>query len=246
MTRILHISEHAHPILGAIRSVPVSPRKHEPPSPPPPVPFITLSRQPGAGASTLPKQFVEAINKTLPEDQHWTCWDRELLQKVAADMHLPAHLVESIEDHQRSWFSDVLESLSFSDDSRAACEAKIYNHVSQTIRALAQAGRAVIADCGGIFITRRMRGGIHVRLVAPFEHRVAFMAMEYHLTPDKAAARIKELEHNRLAFYRLYWANESIGTETFALTINTAEVGTEATIEMLKALVHRVAVPANP
>jgi cytidylate kinase len=239
MPRSTLLSHGVGPILGAIRSVPVPAKPVSDDPAPPPQPFITISRQPGAGGWTLARHLVEALNQQPNhEEQSWTCWDRELVEKVAADLHLESHLVDSIEDRNGSWFTDFLESMSFSDDLRQADESKVYARVARTIRALAQTGRVVIVGRGGVFITRRMPGGMHVRLVAPFEQRVAFMEREYHLTPDRAAARVKELDRNRQAFYRRYWANETLNAETFTITINTEQVELPAMVQMLVTLVR--------
>jgi cytidylate kinase len=233
----MSLLESIRPILGAIRSVPVPAKPFGEDPARPAAPFITVSRQPGAGAWTMAKQLIDALNLALPSEQPWTCWDKELVEKIVADTHLSAQVIDALEDRGHSWFGDFLESLSFSDNSGRADESRVYVRVAQTIRALAQAGRVLIVGRGGVFITRKMPGGIHVRLVAPFEQRIAFMAREYQLTPDKAAARVKQLEHNRQAFYRHYWPNETLSPETFALTINTAVVETPTMIEMITALV---------
>jgi cytidylate kinase len=232
-----------HPILGAIGSVPVPAKPiHE--EPPKVQPFVTLSRQPGAGAWALARHLVDALNDEIPDDQQkWSCWDRELVEKVVADHHLPPRLIDSMEDGGHNWMSDFFGALSFSDSPAAADESKVYSRVPQTIRALALGGRVVIVGRGGVFITRHMPGGIHLRLVAPFEKRVEFMAREYKMTPDKAAAHVKELEHNRLSFYRKHWPNETLSPEHFAMTINTAEVDQPTMLYMLTQVI-RSRVPA--
>jgi cytidylate kinase len=238
MPRSLSLHDNVHPILGAIRAVtvPARPADEAPAVSAPP--FITVSRQPGAGAWTMASQLVDALNQALPATQLWTCWDKELVEKVVADTKLSAQVIDSLEDRGRSWFTDLLESMSSSDEPGRADASRVYVRVAQTIRALAQAGRVLIVGRGGVFITRKMPGGIHIRLVAPFDQRVAFMAREYKLTPDKAAARVKELEHNRQAFYRHYWPNESLSSETFALTINTSVVDAATMVQMIVALVR--------
>ena len=48
----------------------------------------------------------------------------------------------------------------------------IVNNDINGVRALAEVGRVIIVGRGGVFITRDLPGGIHVRLVAPREWRV--------------------------------------------------------------------------
>lgn len=225
------------PILGAIRAVPI-PLKPTPDSPtPPPPPFITISREPYAGAWTMAQQLVQALNQSETDEYQWTCWDRELVEKVAADFHLSEEAVDAIEDDRHSWLTDFLSSISLSDMPNTADEARIYERVAHSIRKLAASGRAIIVGRGGIFITRHMPGGIHIRLVAPFEHRAAFLAQQRGIKPEEAPAILRQLDRNRLAFYKRHWPNETIGPETFAVTINTAEVDVPTMIRIIQSLV---------
>jgi cytidylate kinase len=247
MPRSLVLSEHVGPIIGAIRTVPIPVHPGElpePPPPPPPRPFITISREPGAGALTFARQLVDELNSSDPGDRPWSCWDRELVQKVADDLHLSSQLIDSLEEANHSWFSDFLNSLSFADEGSFADEARIYRRVVATIRALAQAGRVVIVGRGGVFVTRNMPGGIHLRLIAPFEKRVEFMAAQLHFSREAAAAYIKQLDKNRRAFLARYWPKEVMTDETFTLVINSAAVKMETMVDIVKSLVRQVAVRA--
>lgn len=233
------LTDHVHSILGAIRSVPI-PARPELTGQRPAPPFITISREPGAGGWSLARHLVDALNIALPGEQAWTCWDKELVEKVAKDLHLSTTLIDRLEDRGHSWLTDFFESLTFSDASGHADEARIYSRVAATIRALAQAGRVVIVGRAGVFITRKMPGGIHIRLIAPFQNRADMFAREYHLTPEQAVANLKDLEHRRATFFRHYWPNEALSAERFTLTINTAIVDQSTMVEMITALVKRV------
>ena len=231
------------PIVATIRTVPILPRPIET-SPPPPLPFITISREPYAGAWSLAQQLVEALNTSDPGPRPWTCWDRELVEKVAADHNLSKELIEAIENERHSWLTDFLASLSYTDGPEVADESRVYQRVASTIRKLAATGRVVIVGRGGVFITRHMPAGIHIRLVAPFDHRVANMIRQLNLDPHDAHHRLHKLERNHHAFFKRHWPNESLHPITFAATINTALVDTPAMIQFVQALV-RQRVPAT-
>lgn len=237
------LSEHIRPIMGAIRSVPVPAKGYGVPELPA-EPFITISREPGAGGWSLARHLVDALNIAVRDDHAWTCWDRELVEKVATDLHLSTKLIESLEDRGHSWLSDFLESLSFSDAGQSD-EPRIYSRVAASIKALAQTGRVVIVGRGGVFVTRKMPGGIHVRLIAPFQNRATLIAREFHMTPEQATAHLKELEHHRATFYRRYWPKEALNPENFTLTINTAAVDQATMVEMLTALIRHITARKN-
>src|SRR5688572_19235996 len=78
------------------------------------------------------------------------------------------------------------------------------------IRALASAGRVVIVARGGVFITRHMRVGVHVRLVAPPEKRIERIAAHLNLSRETAAAKIREMTKTRDELYRRYWPQEPV------------------------------------
>jgi cytidylate kinase len=216
------LGDRVRPILGSLRSVPV-PTHHTPDKPLPAAePFITISREAGLGSADLTDRLIRALNN-LPAsaDRPWACWDRELVEKVATDHKLSSQLIESLEETDRTWLTDLLSSLTYGDD---ADETKVYHRVAQTIRALAQAGRVIIVGRGSVFVTRDMPGGIHVRLVAPQSYRLLRVAEEQHTAPDAAAAQLRELERRRNAFHRRHWPEASLGAETFDVTFNAARM----------------------
>ena len=111
--------------------------------------------------------------------------------------------------------------------------------MATTIRTLAKAGRVVIVGRGGVFLTRRMAGGIHLRLIAAVENRVAFLAQKLNMSHELAAARLRQLERNRTGFYKRYWPGESLNPEVFAATLNTGVLDTPTMIQIIQALVRQ-------
>lgn len=232
----LSIADHIRPILGAVRAVPIPASEIGPDAPAPTQPFITISREPGAGARTLARRLADALNSSDVGQNHpWTLWDRELVEKVASDHNLSKELVASLEDERGSWLLDLLGGVAFSE---APEEARIYKRVAQTIRALAQVGRVVIVGRGGVFVTRDMPAGIHLRLTAPREWRIAQMAGQLGVSQRVAARRVDELEKSREAFLRRHWPKEAHSPLAFTLTINTALLGAEQIVAMITALVR--------
>ena len=226
------------PILAAVRTVPIPPKSSAEDFPQSIEPFVTISREPGAGALGVGHSLVEAINAEAGQKKHWTFWDRELVEKVAADHQLSTRLIEGLEEKSHSWISSFLNSLSFTSPI-GSDEDAIYGKVKRNIQALALAGRVVIVGRGGVFVTRRMPGAIHIRLVAPLKNRIQFMAQKLSVTEKAAASRIREIEKNRRAFFHMHWPNQSLNPDNFTLTINTAEVQVDSLLLMMKTLVRQ-------
>ena len=202
----------------------------------PRLPFLTISRQAGAGGHTIGQRLVEKLNEVDPAEQPWALWDKDLVEKVLSESHLEREMVESLGESHQSWMQEFLSGLSAVGDTS---EAKVYQRVATTIRALAAMGRVAIVGRGGVYVTRHMPGGIHLRLVAPFENRVCFMARQFQLSHDDAVVRVHELDRQRNAFYHRYWPSEVLSAESFTLTINTAVADEEWAVQSVIPLILR-------
>ena len=223
-----------HAVFAAVRAAPMPVREGTFSKPSPPVSFVTISREGGAGGRAIGQRLVERLNQLDPGEEPWTLWDGALVEKVSADHHIAAELVESLGDTHHGWMEEFLRSLSQVGDID---EAKIYRRVAVTIRALAHRGRAVIVGRGGMHITRQMPGGVHIRLVATFENRVAFMMRQHGMAHEAAAEHVRELDRNRQAFYRRYWPKAVLDEDVFTLTLNTGTVGENRVVECLLPLI---------
>lgn len=200
-------------------------------------PFITISRQAGAGGKLLAQQLVETLNRHDPQGKPWSAWDQELIERVAFEHNIPREFIAALEDDRRPWFLEFVNGL-ISQHAGAGDESIVYARVAETVRALALAGRAVIVGRGGVYLTAGMDGGIHVRLVAPLAHRVQNLATQMNLSLDESAKRVAQIDHNRAVFYKKYWPKKQLTPDIFTVTLNTAELTDDQMIKCLLPLVH--------
>jgi hypothetical protein len=185
-------------------------------------PFVTISREAGAGGDEVMQSLVARLRALDPADPPWAGFDRELVEKVAEDHKLSKYLIESLEDQQYNWLRDLLHGVGASRGWPS--DTAVYHRVAKAVWALAQAGRVVIVGRGGVFLTQGLPGGVHVRLVAPFADRVQRYAKAQGLDRKAAEQSIRELEQKRAAFYRRFWPKRSLGPETFTVTFNTGQL----------------------
>jgi len=196
-------------------------------------PFITISRQAGAGGRALAARLVDRLNAIDPGDLPWKVWDNELVERVAAEHHLPASCVAALEDQKPSWLEEALGSLTLSGNSPD--EATVFRRMATAIRALAELGRVVIVGRGGAYLTADMPGGVHVRLVAPVGFRIAKTAKAKGLSPDAAAAWVRETDRARESFYRRHWPARPLTAEAFTMTLNTASLSIPQQVDAVLA-----------
>jgi cytidylate kinase len=200
--------------------------------------FITISRQPGISTDAFAAHLANRLGSL---SAGWKVWDRELVEKVAADHHIVVELVATLGQKERSWLEDFVRGLAISAGPPE--ELAVYRRVAMTIRALAQAGKAIVVGRGAVHITANMPGGVHVRLVAPWGYRVWRLADELGISRDEAAKEIERLEHEREQFYRRYWQHHAPSPEAFSITLNAvagdAEHLAECVLPLVKAATMR-------
>lgn len=184
-------------------------------------PFVTVSRQAGAGGETFAHRLCDRLNLLDAGDRPWTGFDRELVGRVAADRGVAAELLESIGEGGRDWLEEMLEGMTARPLMRPN-ELRVYRMVSETVLALAEAGRVVLVGLGAAFITQQRTGGVHVRLVAPLSHRIEQTAWARQLTRREALDYIRRTERRREAFFRRFWPDHALSAESFTATFNTA------------------------
>jgi cytidylate kinase len=75
-----------------------------------------------------------------------------------------------------------------------------YQTIKQTfkvVRMLAMTGKAIIVGRAGCCATQDLKGGIHIRLVAPIEKRILWMMKRFKLTKDNARKAIEKQDADR-------------------------------------------------
>lgn len=214
------------------------------------LPFITISREPGIDAAELGNAVVDALNDADQDAYHrlgrpkppqpWTGWDREGLQRVSRDAGLNRDAVASLEESKRSWLSDFFGGLSSQDNVGGTDQDVVFRHVATAVMALAEMGRTVLVGCGAALLTRQLAGGVHIRLIAPYEYRLNRLAEEMRAPAEVAARRLRELDRNREAFFKRYWPREPLRPDHFTVTFNVAQVPTEVAVGTIIRLVERI------
>ncbi|CAN5340041.1 cytidylate kinase-like family protein [soil metagenome] len=199
-------------------------------------PFVTISRQAGAGAKRLAEQLAERLNRLDDGGVPWTSWDRELVEKVASDNHFSCNLIETLTEHSRSWLEQFFADFGSSIDPSTPDDFRIYRRVAQTIRALAQRGHVIIVGRGGMCITRDMPGGLHVRLAAPVKHRVGEVARRYSMRIGEAEKFVRDLDRGREDFYRHYFPDVVFSPEQFCVTFNTSVLSEQQILDAMVAI----------
>jgi hypothetical protein len=233
------MSSVLNPIVAALRSESIRPVVSATGDRAQSAPFITISREAGAGGQTLAAAVAKRLNENLGRDERqWYDFDRELVEQIANEHDIAPSLIESLEDHPHTWLDDMMRDLVAGQGKSG--EFALYKQVSKAVLALARLGHTIIVGRGGVFITRNIPGGVHVLVVAPLDHRVRHMAKLRGVDEVAAAKLVRDIDRNRTEFYRRYWPNQVYGPASFHLTLNSAKLNEQQMADAIMPLIPRV------
>lgn len=200
------------------------------------LPFVTISRQAGAGGRSLARAILAELEKQDgdPRFEGWQSYDEDLCRTIVADPELNVSLTELLAEEYRTRSEDfvsVLLGKSFQD--------QVQEKIAVTIRRLALVGKAVLIGRGGVSITRDLAPGVHIRLVASRNARIQRMMRAFELSEKDAAQRVDEQDRSRARMVKRRFKQDIDDPLLYDVVWNTDEVPLEVmarcTVMMLRS-----------
>ena len=185
---------------------------------PPPGPAITISYQTGSGEHEIARRLAAILQSSEVEPAvPWTVFDRQLVEKMLADHHLPHSFARLMPEDRRSYLQDVLEELL----GLRPPSWVLVPEVTETILHLVNAGHVILVGRGGAFITARMPNVFHVRLIASLPKRIARVQELSHVTPEEAAKFVAGSDRGRGRYAKTHFHVRVDDALLYHLAINT-------------------------
>ena len=183
-----------------------------------PKPFITISREYGCNASSIGLAIAEKLNAIENTDQ-WTCYNKELIDKIVQDHDISEKLIETIDTKKREEMSELLRTML----TDYPPQVTVYKKLATTIRGLSIHGRAIFVGRAGVVITRGLKYGTHVRFTAPLSYRV-HKVMELNGIKNKLEAEkiVEQKDSERHHFMTQYVKFEANNPASYDVTINVS------------------------
>ena len=205
-------------------------------------PAVTISREAGCGALAVAELLAELLQKTTPRDEpKWTVFDRNLMEKVLADHHLPARLAKFLPEDRASELQDIIDDLS----GRQPPSWTMIAQTAETVLKLAELGNVILIGRAGNIITLRLPHVRHVRLIAPLEKRVSYAHTLYQLSEREARAFCLREDAARQRYVKKYFKANVADPLLYDLVINTGLVAFDEAARLIANLVRRNGRTAN-
>jgi len=200
--------------LGAQARVRESPDDARKPRHPPR--FVTISRQAGAGGTSVASALAEFLNAEKPEVP-WTVFDKELVKEVVRQHDLPPGIEKYLTEEKVSELQTIFTEFFGGATARRGLTAR----TSETIIQLAIMGNAILIGRGAHLVTWRLPGGFRVRLIASPDRRLDRIREITGKGPSDARPLMNRRDRGRRDYIRQYFRADVGNPLDYDLVLNT-------------------------
>ncbi|MEI7731711.1 MAG: cytidylate kinase-like family protein [Verrucomicrobiota bacterium] len=193
-------------------------------------PSITISRQTGAGGTSVACLLADYLQKHGPKPAcPWTVFDKNLMEKVLADHNLPTRLAQYLPEDKKSMIADIMEELL----GLHPPSYTLQRQTTETILQLADLGNVILVGRGAHVITSRLENVLHVRLVAPLETRVQRIQTTQQLSQRAAREFVQHTDQGRTRYLKKHFQADIDDPLLYHLVINTDWLTHEETAKLI-------------
>ena len=195
--------------------------------------FLTLSRQPGAGAISIGEKIAEFLNaeKKITWPTPWKVFDKDLLKTIVEEHNLPEKCKKYMPEGKLSTIQDILDDMLGLHPSAIA----LVHRTNETLLHLAHLGNTIIVGRGGCLVTRKLQGGFHVRLVGSLDKRVRRVIEFSKINKKEAEKLVAKEEKDRKKYFNEYFNKNIEDPSLYDLTLNTDFISFD---DAAKIIVH--------
>jgi cytidylate kinase len=204
-----------------------------------PRPFVTISRQAGAGGHHLAEAMLVLFD-SQPDTEvfgGWQIFDQRLCEIVADDRRFASSMDALVTEEYRTGTDNLLRQLF----GARVDQDVLMDRVFRVVRDLAGIGKAIIIGRAGSHVTQDLPGGLHLRLVGPEDERLTRMMDFYGLDEGEARADMHRRDADRARLLKKHFGVDIDDPAGYDITWNTGKVGFDeiarTTVELLRARV---------
>ncbi len=204
---------------------------------------ITISREYGSGGGEIATRLANHLG--------WRLLDHEIVERVALEMGTTIEQAEARDERTEGFLARAFTNLQFlepsyvagtSSDAFLSSEETYLDTVRAIVRATAAQGHVVIVGRGSQVLLADQRDVLHVRIIAPFEKRVAYVMQRERLDQTSAESRVKMKDSDRMRHLDTAYHRKPSDAHLYDLVINTSFLDLDSAVEIITlALQHKAA-----
>lgn len=191
---------------------------------------VTISRQAGTGGHFVANALAQQLQAHAPAGAaSWVVFDRNLLEKVLEEHHLPARIAQYMPEDRIPAIQEILDELFGVHPPMWTLVEK----TADTILRLAELGNVILIGRGANIITSRLSHVFHVRLIGSLEARAEFVQADRKVDKKAALELIAKEDEGRRRYLKSYLHKDIDDPQLYHLVINTPVVGHATAARMI-------------
>ncbi len=197
-------------------------------------PFVTISREAGAGAARLAQTLAERLNREVPRRWEWTVFGANLIEAMLRANRLSPDIATFLPEGRVSEINALIGEI-------MGAHPNLWELVQKTkelTRQLARKGGAIFVGRGAAFSTAGVANGVHVRLVASTEFRAQATAERLRLSLEDAAAHNAREDASRRAYVKANFDAYGPDPKAYDYVINTGRVSLDEATDLIVSAVR--------
>ncbi len=194
---------------------------------------ITISREYGSGGGEIASRLATRLG--------WELIDHAIVERAARELGTSQQEAEAHDEYTEGRVSRILNNMLYLSPASmvmAPPEAFLSDEeydsaVNKIVRAAAMRGQVVIVGRASQVILTDLRDVLHVRIIAPFEKRVAYVMQREGLDQHAAESRIHLKDHDRARHLEVEYHHKPQDAHLYDLVLNTSLLGLESAVEVI-------------
>jgi cytidylate kinase len=177
---------------------------------------IAVSRQAGARGGTLGKRVARQLG--------WEVYSQELLEYILREETVRREMQDRLDATASVW---VEERLNYLLAERHVSHDPAIIELARIVLVIGAKGQSVFIGRGAGHLLPR-ESTLHVRIVAPLDDRVAYLAQWLRLTQEEASTLVGSRDHQRKDFLARHFHHDETDLTQFDMVLNSQLLGEEA------------------
>lgn len=190
-----------------------------------PRPFVTVSRERGAGGAEIARALGDRLG--------WHVLDRDLADYVAEDAHVRRQIMSTVDEHVHGRIETYLNSLLM---GKYPDEVDYARHLGRALHVYLLHDPAVIVGRGSNILLRDVSEyGLHIRVIAPLPWRVRHLAETEGLSENAAREEIRRADEERARFVHSAFGRDIADPLLYDLLLRRDTLGADGIADIVLA-----------
>ncbi len=182
---------------------------------------IAISREAGARGGSIGRRVGRRLG--------WQVYDQELLEYISHEGTFRQELVDNVSKAAGQWAEQRLQQLL---REQTLSQHPSIIEMARVILTLGAQGEVILVGRGAGNILPR-ETTLHVRIVAPLEDRIAYMADWLRLTREEATERVGLRDTRRTEFFETHFHRQPGDVYQYDMLLNSSLLGEDLCADLI-------------